>query len=50
MPEANLAQVKKFFGPRADGANSAKAFSEEWKNLSNEEQNEIKALVADVLN
>lgn len=49
MPEANLAQVKKFFGPRTDGANSAKDFTIEWKSLSEDEQQYIKQLVAEEL-
>lgn len=50
MPDATLAQVKKFFGPRADGANSAKDFQNEWKGLTEAEQNEVKRLVGELAN
>jgi hypothetical protein len=49
MPDASLAQVKKFFGPRADGANSAKEFTAEWSKLPPAEQDEIEKLVGEAL-
>lgn len=45
MAQANLVQIRKFFVTGDPARDTMKGFSEEWKQLSDEDKNEIKDLV-----